>query len=71
MPDPDLEIRGGEWSSKTLDKGGTVSKKIFFGQVWFKIKGGKAPRPLPWSATAFTSIIYRDVYLTKILTNLT
>ena len=39
VPDPDLEIREGGQSSRPLDKGGVVSKKIIFG------KGG----PLPWS----------------------
>ena len=55
VPDPDLEIRGGPWSSRPLQKGGgrgggLVSKKIFLAlraSVWFKNRGGVAPRAPP------------------------
>ena len=55
MPVPDLEIRGGGWSSRPLDKGeGPVSKKTFFRpfgpQVGLKIRwggGGPGPRTPP------------------------
>ena len=53
VPDPDLEIRGwgGEsmQSSRPLEKGGPVSKKIFFGPgLKIRGEGGQAPRSLPW-----------------------
>ena len=45
MPDPNLEIKGGAWSSRPLDKGGGDGhqKKIFSAlreSVWSKNKGG-------------------------------
>ena len=52
MLDPDLEIRGGEGSSRPLDKGGrAVSKKklAFLASVWSKNKRG-GPGPFPGSA---------------------
>ena len=54
VPDPDLEIRGGEGSSRPLDKGGrAVSKKklAFLASVWSKNKGAG---PFPGSATVMT-----------------
>ena len=53
MSDPDLEIRGGGWSSRPLDKGGgPVSKKRIFSalraSVWSKNKGlAEPPGPPP------------------------
>ena len=58
VPDPDSEIRGeGARASIPLEKGGAVSKNIFWALralVWFKNKGGPAPPPgpSPGSATA-------------------
>jgi len=50
VPDPDLEIGGGGWSSRPLDKGGgRVSKKNYSAlQFGLKIRGGWLPVPLPW-----------------------
>ena len=53
VADPDLQIRGGGWTSRPWDKGwGAVSKENFFQpfgpQFSLKIRwGGRAPRPLP------------------------
>ena len=59
MPFPDLEIRGGGWSSRPLDKGEGPSPKKLFSALrasgWSKNKvGGRGtgpPDPSPGSAT--------------------
>ena len=51
MADPDLQIRGkgGDGQPDAEIRGTPVSKKYFFGPVWFKNKGGGwPPEPLPW-----------------------
>ena len=52
MADPDLQIRGeGGTVNQTL-RGTPVTKKYFFGPVWFKNKGGAGPPSLsPGSVT--------------------
>ena len=60
MPNPDLEIRGGQ-SSRTFDKGGGSPKKIFsalWASVWSKNRRGSRPLgPSPGSATRWSSCV--------------
>ena len=64
VPDPDLEIKGGEEGGEgggAEERGGPVSKKMIFlpfgHQFGLKIRGAGPPGPFPGSAT--------EVYYTK------
>ena len=61
---PDLEISGGGRSSRSLDKGGPVSKKKFsalWASLWSKTKRWGGPSgPLPWIRHFALQAIYRS-----------
>ena len=70
MPVPDLEIRGGGWSPRPLDKGeGPVSKKNFFRpfgpQVGLKIRWGGGGGPGPRTPPLDPPLIYPHVRESK------
>ena len=61
MPDPDLEIRGGEGSSTPLEKGAPFGPQ-------FGLKIGGSPGPLPWIRHWKVSIfVAKNPFFTRLL----
>ena len=65
MADPDLQIRGGRGDGQPDPeiRGTPVSKKYFFGPVWFKSKGGRAPRASPLDPASLVLSGGRETFL--------